>query len=75
VTKLNASIKHGHFSKTVHYTFGDSPLGRNTGVTTVKGTLAGHDATVKLSDAEGIVSLGDCAGSDTFTATETARFH
>jgi hypothetical protein len=75
IPKLSASIKHGGFSRTVHYKFGDSPLGFNTGVTTVKGTISGHDATVKLSDSEGIVSLGDCAGSHTFTATETARFH
>ena len=75
VTKLGASIKRGHFSRTVHYTSGDSPLGLSTGVTTVKGTISGHVATVKLSDSEGIVSFGDCAGSHTFTATETARFH
>jgi hypothetical protein len=75
VTKLGASVKRGHFSRTVHYTFGDSPLGLNTGVTTVKGTISGHAATVKLSDSEGIVSFGDCAGSHTFTATETTRFH
>jgi hypothetical protein len=75
IPKLSASIKRGHFSRTVHYTFGDSPLGLNTGVTTVKGTISGRDATVKLSDSEGIVSLGDCTGSHTFTATETARFH
>jgi hypothetical protein len=75
VTKLGASIKRGHFSRTIHYTFGDSPLGLSTGVTTVKGTISGHAATVKLSDWEGIVSFGDCAGSHTFTATEAARFH
>jgi hypothetical protein len=75
VTKLNAPIKHGHFSGTVHHTFGNSPLGLDTGVTKVKGTISGNTATVKLSDSEGITSLGSCDRSRTFTATKTARFH
>jgi hypothetical protein len=75
VTKLNAPINNGHFSKTAHQTIGRSALGTSTATTTVKGTISRNHATVKLSVEEDIVSFGTCTGSHSFTATKTARFH
>ena len=75
VTHLNAPIKHGQFSKSVKYTFGNSPLGPSSGTTTVRGTVSANHVTVRVTDEELITSLGDCSGSHRFVATKTARFH
>jgi hypothetical protein len=74
-TPLNARIRHGHFSKRVHYRIGSSPLGYDWATTKVSGTISGTTAVVKLSDTEDLVSYGTCTGSHTFTASRTARFH
>ncbi len=75
VETLNAPIKHGHFSKTVHYKIGSTPLGTDTGTTTVKGTIFGKHATVKVSDEEALYSYSPCGGSRKFKATKTTAFH
>ena len=75
VTKLNTPIKHGRFSKTVHYTIGATALGTSTGRTTIKGTISGRHATLTINDQESIVSLGSCGSFHKFKATETSKFH
>lgn len=72
--RLNASIKHGRFSKTVHYTLGGSPVAVSTGTTTITGTVSGKHVTVKVSDEQDIASWGICSGSHTFKATRTTKF-
>ena len=72
---LDAPIRNGHFSKTVHYTIGSSALGTSKGTTKIKGTISGTDATVKVSDEQDIISWGNCTGSRKFKATETTGFH
>jgi hypothetical protein len=76
VETLNAPIKHGHFSKTVHYKIASgSPVGTSSGTTTVKGTIVGKHATVKVSDEQDLASYSPCSGSHKFKATETTAFH
>lgn len=57
---LNAPIKHRHFSKTVHYKLPGSPVAISTGTTTVKGTIFGKHATVKVSDEQDLASYSPC---------------
>jgi hypothetical protein len=76
VEHLNAPIKHGHFSKTVHYSIpSSSPVGTSTGTTKVKGTISGTHASVKVSDEQDIASYSPCSGSHKFEATKTSGFH
>jgi hypothetical protein len=75
IQKLNAVIKHGHFSKKVHAIIGSSPVANSTEDTTIKGTISGGHATVTVSDDRFYASYGECLGSHKFTATKTAAFH
>jgi hypothetical protein len=72
--KLNAPIKHGHFSKTVHYSLPGSPVAQSTGTTTVSGTISGHSVTVKVRDEQDLASYNPCTGSHTFKATKATKF-
>ncbi len=72
---LNAPITHGHFTKTVHYKLGGPPVAISRGTTTVKGTIIGEHAIVKVSDEQDLASYSPCSGSRRFKATKTTAFH
>jgi hypothetical protein len=72
VQKLNAPIRHGHFSKTVHYTIGSSPVGVSTATTRIRGTVSGKHAIVRVSDEQDNASYSPCSGSHKFRATRTS---
>lgn len=68
---LNARIKNGRFSRSVTYQIGSSNLGNDYATTSVRGTIVGNTATVRLSDDQSYTSYSPCYGKHSFTLHKT----